>query len=185
MFWLIDTPDIFCGAPFRLHAYMMSRRHFEAILKHLKLTTSPPPAFKHPFHPVNNLIDALNKHTKACFSPSWVSCLDKSMSVWTNMWTCPGWMFIPQHPHPMGIENHSICCGVSGIMFAIKLVQGKDQPSQNPNEKYSKHGKTIGLLMRLTESIHHSGSVVIMDSGFCVLKGLVKLASVGIYASAG
>jgi hypothetical protein len=46
------------------------------------------------------------------------------------------------------------------------------------------HGKTIGLLMRLTESIHHSGRVVIMDSGICVLKGLVKLASVGVYASA-
>jgi hypothetical protein len=38
--------------------------------------------------------------------------------------------------------------------------------------------------MRLTESIHHSGRVVIMDSGFCVLKGLVQLASVGVYASA-
>jgi hypothetical protein len=103
---------------------------------------------------------------KACFSPSWVSCLDKSMTVWMNMWTCPGWMFVPQKPHPMGNEYHSICCGLSGIMFAIKLVQGKDRPSQIPNEKYSEHGKTIGLLVRLTESIHHFGRVVIMDSGF-------------------
>ena len=69
-------------------------------------------------------------------------------------------------------------------MFAIELVQGKDRPSQIPNEKFSEHGKTTGLLMRLTESIHHSGRVVIMDSGFCVLKGLVQLASVGVYASA-
>jgi hypothetical protein len=38
--------------------------------------------------------------------------------------------------------------------------------------------------MRLTESIHHSGRVVIMDSGFYVLIGLVKLDSVGVYASA-
>ncbi|KAI2500665.1 Transposase IS4 [Fragilaria crotonensis] len=183
MFWANDMPDIFCGAPFRLHAYM-SRRRFEAILKHLKLTTTPPPAFKHPFHPVNDIIDAFNKHTQACFSPSWVSCLDESMSVWTNMWTCPGWVFVPRKPHPKGNEYHSICCGLSGIMFAIELVQGKDRPSQIPNEKYSEHGKTTGLLMRLTESIHHSGRVVIMDSGFCVLKGLVQLASVGVYASA-
>ena len=87
----------------------------------------------------------------------------------------------------MGKEYHSICCGLSGIMFAIKLVQGKDRLSQIPNEKYSEHdGKTIVLLMmRLTESIHHSGRVVNMDSGFCVLKGLVKLSSVGVvYASA-
>ncbi len=72
-------------------------------------------------------------------------------------------------------------------MFAIEFVQGtKDRRATQivPNEKYSEHGKTTGLLMRLTESIHHSGRVVIMDSGFCVLKGLVQLASVGVvYAS--
>jgi Transposase IS4 len=38
---------------------------------------------------------------------------------------------------------------------------------------------TIGLLMHLTKSIHHSGRVVIIDSGFCVLKALIKLASIG------
>ena len=38
--------------------------------------------------------------------------------------------------------------------------------------------------MRLTVSIHHSGRVVIMDSGFCILKALTKLASVGVYSSA-
>jgi hypothetical protein len=122
MFWSNDT---YCGASFCLHAYM-SRRHFEAILKHLKLTTSLPSAFKHPFHPVNDLIDAFNKHSQTCFSPSLVTFLDKPMSVWTNMWTCPGWMFVLQNPHPMGNEFLSICCGFSGIMFAIKLVQGKD-----------------------------------------------------------
>ena len=63
----------------------MSRRRFEAILKHLKFTTKPPPEFRHPFHPVTELINAFNKHSRGCFSPSWVSCLDESMSVWTNM----------------------------------------------------------------------------------------------------
>jgi hypothetical protein len=33
MFWSNNQPEIICGAPFRLHAYM-SRRRFEAILKH-------------------------------------------------------------------------------------------------------------------------------------------------------
>ena len=32
--------------------------------------------------------------------------------------------------------------------------------------------------------IHHSGVVVIMDSGFCVLQALVKLATSGVYLSA-
>ena len=37
--------------------------------------------------------------------------------------------------------------------------------------------------MRLTETIHHSGRVVIIDSGVCVLKALTKLASIGVYSS--
>lgn len=106
------------------------------------------------------------------------------MSVWTNQWTCPGWMFVPRKPHPMGNEYHSLCCGISGIMYAIELVEGKDRPQQLSPPKFSEHGKTTGLLLRLTESISHSGRVVIMDSGFCVLKSLVKLASVGLFASA-
>jgi hypothetical protein len=74
-----------------------------------------------------------------------VDVLDESMSVWTNMWTCPGWMFVPWKPHPMGNKYHSICCGVSGIMYAIELVQGKDRPPQLAPETFSEHGKTTGL----------------------------------------
>ena len=183
MFWANDSPDIFVGAPFRLHAYM-SRRRFESILKHLKFTDEGAPPYKHPFHPVNKLITSFNEHTQHCFSPGWINCLDESMSVWTNMWTCPGWMFVPRKPHPMGNEYHSLCCGVSGIMYAIELVEGKDRPRQLQPPKHSEHGKTTGLLLRLTDSIAHSGRVVIMDSGFCVLKALIKLASVGVYGSA-
>jgi Transposase IS4 len=110
-FWANDAPAMFSGAPFRLHSYM-SRRRFELILKHLKFTLEEPPSFKHPFHAVNPLIDAFNDHTQVCFSPGWVNCLDESMSVWTNQWTCPGWMFVPRKPHPMGNEYHSMGIGL-------------------------------------------------------------------------
>ncbi len=55
-------------------------------------------------------------------------------------------------------------------MYSIELVEGKDR--QLPPKEYSEHGRTIGLLMRLTESIYHSGQVIIMDSGSCVFKAL-------------
>jgi len=106
------------------------------------------------------------------------------MSVWTNQWTCPGWMFVPQKPHPMGNEYHSMCCGISGIMYSIELVEGKDRPRQIPPPKYHEFGKTSGLLLRLTESIRHTGRVVIMDSGFCVLKALIDLSNAGVFSSA-
>ena len=38
--------------------------------------------------------------------------------------------------------------------------------------------------MRLTKPIYGSGKVIVLDSGVCVLKGLVKLKKVGIFAHA-
>jgi hypothetical protein len=37
-------------------------------------------------------------------------------------------------------EYHS-CCGLSGIMYAIELVEGKNRPRQLPPPKYNEHGK--------------------------------------------
>ena len=45
-------------------------------------------------------------------------------------------------------------------------------------------GKTVGLLLRLTKSIWHSSRLVILDSGFCVLKGIIELRRRGVFASA-
>jgi hypothetical protein len=45
-------------------------------------------------------------------------------------------------------------------------------------------GKTVGLLLRLSKPIWDSGKVVILDSGFCVLKGIVELKKRGVFASA-
>ena len=44
-------------------------------------------------------------------------------------------------------------------------------------------GKTVELLLRMTETIHNTGRLVILDSGFCVLKGLVELGKVGLFVS--
>jgi hypothetical protein len=50
------------------------------------------------------------------------------------VWTGPGWMFIPQKTYLMKNEYRSICCGLSAIMFAFELLQGKDRPLQIRNE---------------------------------------------------
>jgi hypothetical protein len=69
---------------------------------------------------------------------------------WISRWTCPGWVFCPQKPHPFGNEYHSICCGDSGIMYQIELVEGKDAPTPN-TQPHSDKGKTVGLLLRLCQ----------------------------------
>ena len=45
-------------------------------------------------------------------------------------------------------------------------------------------GKTAGLLLRLTKPIWGSSKVIVLDSGFCVLKGIVELRKRGTFAAA-
>ena len=101
------------------------------------------------------------------FIAGWVSCLDESMSVWTNRWTCPGWMFVPRKPHPIGNEYHSICCSISGIMYQVELVEGKDRPKEIQKVEFEEKGKTSGLFLRLCKPLFGTGKVVILDSGLC------------------
>ena len=117
-YWKNSQIDMFDGAPFRLTEYM-SRNRFEDILASLAFTNNIPPAYVDKFFHVRDIIDAWNENISENFVPGWVSCLDESMMVWTNKVTCPGFMFVPRKPHPFGNEWHSICCGISGIMFAI------------------------------------------------------------------
>ena len=54
-------------------------------------------------------------------------------------------------------------------------MEGKDVPCAAGPKEHNNLGKTVGLLLHLTEPIHNTGKVVILDSGFCVLKGIVEL----------
>ena len=161
----------------------MSRKRFEAILKALAITARQPPAFRDRFWEVREIIQAWNANMTEQFTPSWVSCLDESMSMWMNKYSCPGWMFVPRKLWPFGNEYHTVCCSLSGILWQMELVEGKDSPSEII-PKYNNQGKTVGLLLRVLEPIFTGGNVVILDSGFCVLKGIVELKKHGVYASA-
>jgi hypothetical protein len=129
-FWDSCPPSVWTKAPFRLSSYM-SQHRFENIIKALTYTNISPPVYRDKFHQIRQLLEAFSATMKEVFIPSWVSCLDESMSIWTSKWTCPGFMFVPRKPHPMGNEYHSICCGESGIMFDFELVEGKDSYSSS------------------------------------------------------
>ena len=183
---MIPAADRFDGAPFRVDDIMMSRKRFESILKSIRLSDKEPPGYKDRFWEIRDLVEAFNKRMTEAFVCGYLSCLDESMSPWTSQYTCPGWMYVPRKPHPMGNEYHTICCALSGILFAMELVEGKDAPSERPaaHPEDAKGGKTCGLLLRLCKSLYGSGTIVVLDSGFCVLQGLVELRKVGVYASA-
>ena len=126
----------------------------------------------------------LEDHMAKFFITGWVSCLDESMSVWTNRWTCPGFMYVPRKPHPMGNEYHSICCSSSVIMYQVELAEGKYRTKELQKGEFGEKGKTSGLLLRLCKPLFGTGKLVILDSGFCVLAAVIELMKFGVYASA-
>ena len=74
------------------------------------------------------------------------SLLDKSMSIWHSMDTCPGWVFCPCKPHPFGNEYHSMCCGKSGVMLNVEMVEGKDCPREVGQSKIEDRGSDLSCL---------------------------------------
>eukprot|EP00970_Alexandrium_tamarense_P012181 scaffold2801_cov250-Alexandrium_tamarense.AAC.1 len=73
----------FDGAPFPLND-VMSRGRFRAIDAAIRYTGKPPSDFEDKFHHIRELQDAFNAHYAENYTPSWLSCLDKSMNTWLN-----------------------------------------------------------------------------------------------------
>ena len=113
------------GAPFRLND-LMSSNCFKDIIRNLTYKNLQPPSFKDKFWEIRQMVEEWNKSMREVFIPGWINCLDESMSIWSNKWTYPGYVFCPRKPHPFGNEHHTICCGICGILFGVEMVEGKD-----------------------------------------------------------
>ena len=182
-FWATSPIDAFHGVPLHLGIWM-TRTRFEAILSALTFTDIASPTFIDKFWEVGQMVAVWGMNMKDNFIPGYMNCLDESMSVWTNKFTCPGFMFVPHKPWPFGNEYHTICCCSLGIMWGIDLVEGKNRPQQLGIQQYDNFGSTVGLLLHMLSPIYHKGFIVILDSGFCVLKGIIELRKKGVFASA-
>ena len=70
-------------------------------------------------------------------------------------------------------------------MFVVDLVEGKAHPRQaGPLEFEELDGKIVGLLLCMTKRYFATGRYVILDSSFCVLRGLIQLKKKVIFACA-
>ena len=91
-----------------------------------------------------------------------------------NKFTCPRFVFCPHKPHFKGNEYHAIYCGEIGIMYGWEIVEGRDHliPMGRSELKTNTNMNTLSLILQLTRLIWSTGKAVVMDWGFCVLKGL-------------
>jgi Transposase IS4 len=79
---------------------------------------------------------------------------------------------------------HNCLCNLR-VDISIELMKEKDEPKQGHGPKeFDNLGKTVGLLLHLTKPIWGTAKVVVLDSGFCVLKGLIELKKKGTLAAA-
>ena len=73
---------------------------------------------------------------------------------------------------------------MSGVLYSVEIVKGRDESKQGSSKGYSKLGKTISLLLHLTRCIWGTSKVVVLNSGFCVLKGVAELRKNGVFGAA-
>ena len=93
----------------------MTGCRFENTTHALRHTNKEPPSYEDKFWEIRDLIEAWNKNMCKNFMPSWVSCLDGSMSHWTSKCTCSGFVFVPKKTFAQGNEHHTVACGESGM----------------------------------------------------------------------
>ena len=126
-FWSSKEVNIYKGAPFLLMQFM-SWNCFEEILGAMSYTDKSAPELSDKFWEVRDLISAWNANIKVEFLPSWINKIDESMSKWLNVYTCPGFMYIPRKPWKFGNESHDAGCCSSDVIWSVNLQEGKDCP---------------------------------------------------------
>ena len=79
---------------------------------------------------------------------------------------------------------HTIACGLLKIMWFSDIVEGRYRPRERGRPEFDNIGKTVVTILQCKRPIWNCAKVVIMDSGFCVTKGLVELRNKGVFGSA-
>ena len=63
-------------------------------------------------------------------------------------------------------------------------MEGKDEPKQKPApEFHTIGGNTTSLLLRLCKPLFHTGKLVVLDIGFCVIHAIIELKKRGVFAA--
>ena len=94
---------------------------------------------------------------------SWLMVLDESMVKWTGR-GMPGLMVILRKPTPVGLEIHTLCCALCGILCWFEVYEGKQAMAEKPfNDQYP---KSVALTLRMVEPFFQTGRVLIADSWF-------------------
>ena len=140
------------------------------------------------FNKTRKFWDCLRDAFYAAVTCSWIMCLDESMIKWLGR-GMPGFMHVQRKPTPKGLELHTLCCAMCGIMLFFEVYEGKKAMEKKAlcDEQKRKLGakgpwKSVALTLRMVERFKEGGRVLIADSWFGSVACTLALYSEGIFA---
>uniref|UniRef100_A0A7S2N7I1 PiggyBac transposable element-derived protein domain-containing protein n=1 Tax=Haptolina brevifila TaxID=156173 RepID=A0A7S2N7I1_9EUKA len=86
--------------------------------------------------------------------PSYILCLDECMVKWLGR-GMPGLIVVPRKLTPMGLEIHTVCDGLSGIMINFEIYEGKERMEKKEymgwESPFGAIGKSTALTLCVTK----------------------------------
>ena len=175
-------------APF-LADYMTHARFKEI---NAALRTAPASAGGPPdkFYLVRKMLESWQHHQNTYgIHPGHICCTDESMMEWMNKY-CPGWQYVERKPMPWGNLFHTCACAISGVIFSLEIMEGKDRPPWKPKEEFEDRFNTNaitktkvgGLIMRMAKPLFKRKCIVVHDSGFSCVPAMKELLKEGVHS---
>ena len=70
------------------------------------------------------------------------------------------------------------------MVFFVELVEREDRPTERGKPYFeADYGETGGMMMRMTKPLFGKGKSLVMGSGFCVLKGILRMLAHRVYGT--
>ena len=87
---------------------------------------------------------------RLCFvdaiTPGWLVTVDESMVKWMGR-SMPGLMVVPRKPTPIGLEVHTVCCSLSGILVNFEVYEGAEAMA---NKEFVNELTEVGAINKST-----------------------------------
>ena len=124
-----------------------------------------------------------NKNITYEFKTSWINVIDTVMMEWYNNFA-PWFMCVGSKQHPFFNDHHTICCGITYILWRVKIVKAGYIPEHLGPNLHSDIGRTVLLVFRMCEPLFYKGKSIVMKINFCVANGIVAIVAKGVHVGA-
>ena len=84
--------------------------------------------------------EAWNLNMSEEFNTQWINVTDKIMMEWFNKYA-PSFMCVGRKPNLFGNERHTICRGLTSILWRAQIRKVKYRPQPLGKKEYNELGK--------------------------------------------